>query len=250
SQGTYDSLTGLWNVGLVTTAAPRTLVIEATAASPDPQTNTASVSHSDALDPDAANNSTAVTATPQQADLQITKTVDNPTPHAGDTATYTVTLTNNGPDTATNVTVLDVLPPQVTFQSFGGPAGTSYDPATGIWTVGTVVVGTPQVLILTSLVTSPNPQSNTATATHADQFDPNTANNSDTASVDPQQANLAVNKTVSNTRPNVGDIITFTVTLADNGPNSATGVQVTDVLPAGVTLVAAAPSRGTYAPAT
>src|SRR5262249_46948927 len=162
-----------------TTATPQTLVIRATVTSPDRQTNTAAVSHSDVFDPDAGNNSAAITVTPQQADLQITKTVDHPTPNVGDTITYTITLTNNGPDTATNVTLLDILPPQVKFQSFLGPAGTSYDPATGTWTVGTVVVGTPETLLLTSLVVSPNPQANTASVDHSDQFDPDLANNSD-----------------------------------------------------------------------
>ena len=52
-------------------------------------------------------------------------------------------------------------------------------------------------------------------------------------------ADLAVTKTVSDATPNVGDQITFTVTLSNNGPNDATGVQVTDLLPAGLTFVSA-----------
>ena len=53
-------------------------------------------------------------------------------------------------------------------------------------------------------------------------------------------------KTVSNPTPNVGDQITFTVTLSNQGPDAATGVQVTDLLPAGLTFVSATPSQGTY----
>ena len=84
---------------------------------------------------------------------------------------------------------------------------------------------------------SPAAQTNTATITDGDQFDPNTGNNSDSATETPQQADLAVTKTVSDATPNVGDTITFTVTLTNQGPDTATNVQVTDVLPPGLTLV-------------
>src|SRR5262249_31032596 len=50
----------------------------------------------------------------------------------------------------------------------------------------------------------------------------------------------------SNARPNVGDTITFTVTLTNAGPNGASNVEVTDLLPTGLTLVSATPSQGTY----
>ncbi len=244
SQGTYDPATGVWTVGTVTAAATQTLTITATVASPDEQTNTATISASDQFDPQMSNNSAAVSEIPQQADLQLSKTVSDPTPNVGDTITYTITLSNNGPDAATNVTVQDMLPAGVAFVS-ATPVG-SYDPITGVWTVGTVDPGVPQTLIITASVVSPAPGANTASVSHADQFDPDTANNSDTASVNPQEANLALSKTVSNPRPNVGDTVTFTVTLTDNGPADATGVEVTDLLPAGLTFVLATPSQGTY----
>src|SRR5262245_50190065 len=59
-------------------------------------------------------------------------------------------------------------------------------------------------------------------------------------------ADLQVAKAVSNATPNVGDTITFTVTLTDNGPDPATNVQVTDLLPVGLSFVSATPSQGTY----
>jgi len=51
---------------------------------------------------------------------------------------------------------------------------------------------------------------------------------------------------VSNTTPNVGDTISFTVTLKNTGPNAASNVTVQDLLPVGLTFIAATPSLGTY----
>ena len=95
-------------------------------------------------------------------------------------------------------------------------------------------------------VVSPAARTNTATVSDADQFDPNTGNNTASATETPQQADLALTKTVSDPTPNVGDTITFTVTLTNQGPDAATGVQVTDLLPAGLTFVSATPSQGSY----
>src|SRR5262249_30205631 len=153
---------------------------------------------------------------------------------------------------ATNVVVHDTLPPQVRFVSSrsSSPSAGTYDPATGTWAVGTLAVGATETLTITALVVSPNPLANTASIAHSDQFDPNLANNTDTASINPLQADLQVNKTVDDPRPNVGQTITFTVTLINNGPSVATGVTVTDVLPSGLHFVSDTPSLGTYDPAT
>ena len=63
-------------------------------------------------------------------------------------------------------------------------------------------------------------------------------------------ADIRVTKTVSDPTPAVGNNVTFTVAARNLGPNNATGVQVRDVLPAGVTFVSAAPSQGTYSAGT
>ena len=247
SQGTYAG--GVWTVGTVSLSATPTLILTARVTNPNSQTNTAMISHADQFDPNPNNNQGSATVTPQQADLVVGKQVSNPTPNVGDVITYTVTVANDGPNNATGVTLQDVLPAQVAFQSSAASAG-SYDPTTRIWTVGSVPVGVTQTLTLMALVTMPGVQANTASISHADQFDPDTSNNSDTASITPQEADLALTKFVSNPRPNVGDTVTFSVTLTNNGFSNATGVEVTDQLPAGLTFVSATPSQGTYTSST
>src|SRR4029079_2108156 len=57
------------------------------------------------------------------ADLSITKTVSPDPVTTGDDLTYTVTVTNNGPDPATSVTVTDNLPAETTFVSCSSTGG-------------------------------------------------------------------------------------------------------------------------------
>ena len=63
------------------------------------------MSASDLFDPNTGNNTASVTETPQQADLHLVKTVNKPAPNVGDNVIFTSTLTNQGPNAATNVTV-------------------------------------------------------------------------------------------------------------------------------------------------
>ena len=63
-------------------------------------------------------------------------------------------------------------------------------------------------------------------------------------------SDIAVTKTVNNATPAVGNNVTFTITAHNRGADDATSVQVTDLLPSGLTFVSAVPSQGTYTPGT
>jgi hypothetical protein len=77
-----------------------TLTLTALVASPSAETNTATINHADQFDPDPTNNQGSATVTPGQADLALTKTALNPSPIVGTPFTYTITVTNHGPDAA------------------------------------------------------------------------------------------------------------------------------------------------------
>jgi uncharacterized repeat protein (TIGR01451 family) len=112
---------------------------------------------------------------PAQADLALPQTVNDATPHVGETITFTVTLNNSGPDAATDVEVTDHLPSGLTFVSAAPSQGT-YDPATGVWAVGAVAVESPAALVIRATVVSAGAWTNAATITHADQYDQDIAN--------------------------------------------------------------------------
>ena len=61
--------------------------------------------------------STHTVVQPSVTNVKVTKTVDNPTPHVGDTVTYTLSVTNTGAADAKDVVITDALPTGVTFVS-------------------------------------------------------------------------------------------------------------------------------------
>jgi uncharacterized repeat protein (TIGR01451 family) len=263
SQGTYDNVTGIWTVGTINALGSANLQITVTVLATGPYANTAQVSAANETDPDSTPNNSdpaeddqaTVTPTPgTSADLSVTKTVDNSTPTVGSNITFTVTVSNAGPSAATGVSVTDQLPAGYTFVS-AIPSQGSYLSGTGIWTVGTINALGSANLQITATVLAPGPYANTAQVSAATETDPDsTPNNNDPAEDDQAtvtptpgtSADLSVTKTVDNSTPTVGSNITFTVTVTNAGPSAATGVSVTDQLPAGYTFVSATPSQGSY----
>ena len=59
-------------------------------------------------------------------------------------------------------------------------------------------------------------------------------------------ADLRVTKAVSDAAPAVGGLMTYTIAVTNLGPSAATGVTISDVLPASVAFVSATASQGTY----
>jgi uncharacterized repeat protein (TIGR01451 family) len=263
SQGGYSSATGLWNVGGLANGGSATLALVATVNATGPYLNTAEVTASDQPDPDSTPNNHApgeddqasVSTTPRAvADLSLNKTVNNTTPNVGSNITFTVTVSNAGPSNATGVVVSDALPAGYTFVS-ATPGQGGYTSATGLWNLGALAKDATATLSIVATVNAAGAYTNTAEITAADQFDPDsTPNNHNpaeddqkTVSVTPQAvADLSLDKAVDNLNPSIGGNLTFTVTVNNAGPSAATGVVVTDPLPAGYSFVSATPSQGGY----
>lgn len=250
-QGSYNPGNGTWSVGALAPAAGATLSIVATVdagAAAQTITNTASLTALDETDSNPANDSDSAQLTVTAVDLAVAKSVDDPGPGEGGAVTYEIVLTNAGPDAATNVQVTDLLPAGVTYQS-DSPTQGSYASGTGVWTVGTVPVGAPDTLLVTATVdggTAGQTITNTAQVTASDQEDTDAGNDSSSADITVVPVDLALTKTVDVAAPNEGEAVEFEIAIANNGPGDATGVQVTDVLPAGVTYQFDTATRGSY----
>jgi uncharacterized repeat protein (TIGR01451 family) len=245
SQGIYNHTTGDWTVGSISAGGSATLTLEATVATGAPATNTASVGAVNEPQTTTANDSASATVTPPQADLEVEKTVDVARPDVGDSDSFTITVTNNGPDTATNVALSDILPAGIGYDD-ATPSTGSYDPDTGVWTVGTLANGAGATLTIDVIIDATGDYTNTASVSHSDQYDPVPANNSDSAQLWTRVADIAVTKTVDEANPPVGSVVKFTITATNTGPDPATLVVVADNLTADYSFISSNPSQGSY----
>ena len=140
-------------------------------------------------DPNNANNAATQDTTIDvpasgTADLQIEKTVKSATADRGGDATYEITVTNNGPDDATNVVATDSLPSGLAFVSADPSQGT-FDQSSGDWTIGDLANGdTVSMTLVAKVVDESDSVTNTATIKGLDQTDPTPANDSSHVVVD------------------------------------------------------------------
>ena len=189
----------------------------------------------------------------ESADLSLSKSIDDATPTVGQAVTFTFAVANSGPDAATGVVVTDVLPEGIEFNSFSTANGT-YNATNGQWTPGTINNGQVATLTITGTVTSVGAKTNSAEITAAAELDPdstpgnNVVSEDDQASVTlvPQTIDLSLTKSVDDAVPNVGDTVTFTITLRNDGVDTATNVAVRDLLPSGLALLTGVPTSGSY----
>ncbi len=118
------------------------------------------------------------------ADLRLTKSVDNPTPSVGLNVVFDLALTNDGPRDATGVEVTDLLPSGYTYVSHTGDG--SYNSGTGIWTIGTLNNGNTNTLQITASVNGSGIYFNSAEVTASDLNDPDSTPNNNISSEDDQ----------------------------------------------------------------
>jgi uncharacterized repeat protein (TIGR01451 family) len=172
------------------------------------------------------------------ADVSVVKT--GPASAAADTnITYTITVHNDGPDSAASYSLSDTLPPQTSLvsivQNSGPPTGTAL--ASGETAVFTIVVHiAPGTAPGTVLHNSAHAGSSTP--------DPNAANND--ASADTTvvlSADVSLTKVGPLEAPPDTDI-TYTITVHNNGPASAASYSLSDTLPPQTSLVSIVQNSG------
>ena len=186
---------------------------------------------------------------PPSANLALTSQTSAAQVVAGDSFTYTIQLTNAGPDDAQDVVFSDLPPAGVTFSSCSSTVGdctisgggaslklaTLPDGATVTITIqatlsaaitdGTTLANTPSV---TSSTSDPDPSNNSGSASGTSITVENKSDLFVTA-----QANLSAVKSADN--------LVYTVTVTNLGPFRASAVTLVDPVPSASTFVSMSP---------
>ena len=229
------------------------LTITETPSTTGTYTDAASATATISYDPDTSNNAASASAAvvPPQADLVVGVSAPSPQVILGGTVTYLVTLTNNGPDDAQGVALSDFFPIGSTVDSATASRGIPAiltDRAT--LDLDTLADGASVTLTIVVTPASTGPATDTASVTDASPIDPNPSNNSGSATstvVPPASADLSTTIVGPSTPLTTTGKLTYTVTIANLGPNTANGSTLTETfaLPPGASLASEAASQGT-----
>ncbi len=251
SAGAYTPGTGAWVIPAIAINGSVTLTLTTRVDTAAAITNGASVTTTQVPDPNPANNTASATlnSVVPTADIAVTKRASQPQIRVGQTVTFVVTATNNGPFDATDVVVNDGLPTDLTLIS-ATPSRGGYNAGTVLWQIGALAVGQTVTLTIVAQGNAVGTVLNTAAVVGSSPVDSNSLNNLDSAAVQivAPLVDLVTTKTVSPTTAAVGDIVTYTLTAFDNGPDNVDNVDVRELgtAPPGLDIVSVTASQGTF----
>jgi len=196
------------------------------------------------FDVTGVSNETSLTVVADDADLSIAKSVSPTALVAGQTATYTLRVANAGPGSAESVIVTDSIPAGLTLISATGNGWSCIETAPTVrCSLPSLAAGASATPITVTVTVDEEASdggsvSNTATVA-SDTPDPDPTNNTATVNTPlDRSADLAASKWHDG--PAIpGSTITYSIGVRNEGPSDATGVTVTDLLPAYLQLVSA-----------
>lgn len=170
------------------------------------------------------------------ADPQVAAFTDAPDPvPAGGTVTYTARIDNAGADPSLNTVLTVPIPAGATFVSTSPPAANCvYTAPNVVCTLGTIAPLGADIRNVDIVVRAngPGPTSVSLTATVGATEDINPGNNSQTETTTViTGADLALTKVDTPDPVAGGSNVTYTLTVANAGPNASAGIRIVDNLP-------------------
>ena len=244
--GTFNSATGVWNIGNLANGAQATLTLKLRVLETGVIIDFSNVTSPEYDFNLLNNNDSIILNVPPAADITLTKNASNGTPLYQEIVYYTIKIINHGPDNATGVIVLDRLPEGLVFISYNATKGT-YDHTTGIWNVSTLAVHEEATIVIEVYVNKTGPIVNNANVSH-NEYDENlTPNHRDGSQLDvPPAADIKATGNSSNPAPNYLDEVEYTITVTNLGPDNGTSVYLDGVLPEGLVYISHNAEVGTF----
>ncbi len=185
---------------------------------------------------------------PAAADVGLAMAASPLTNIVNNNFTLTLALTNYGPARATNIVVTNLLPAGIQFVSGSQSAG-SLTNHVGLvaWSVPWLETNTWAVSVLTVRATNTGVFTNTAkVTTSTSDLNPDDDIASAIVAVVAPTANLVLSLADSPSPVRLTNYLTYTMSVSNAGPATATGVVVSNTLPAGVSFISASPSGARY----
>ena len=246
--GTLSAGVVTWTIATLASGASQTLTltvqIGAGVANGTVVINTASATSTQTPTPTQSTTTTTVQSPVSFA--TSSKTVNFGTATPGTTLTYTIVVINSGGNPATGVVVNDTIPPNTTYV-IGSITGTGANAAGNpnlVWNVGNVAAGASATLTYQVTINNPVPAgTSTITNTASVASNQTVAVNTSTATTNVTASPNFTTSTKTVTDLNgglvaTGDTLRYTIVVRNSGTMSATGVVVTDTVPASTTYVA------------
>lgn len=255
SQPSYDPSKG-FSIGTITPGNIVTVVFKVSVISYPNQgyvTNNSSVTYNYNINPSGQSQSSSVTSNTvttyiNVGSLTINKAADRQYAILKDIVNYTFTITNTGNVTLSNLSFIDAIQEESSFNSgsvyINGTNYPSYDPNKG-FAISNIPQG--QFVTVTFAVTVNSvPVSgilnNTGSVTYSYYVDPNGKPSTNTqisnmTTVNVDTAIVSATKSVDKSIAKIGDIITYSFNITNTGNVSATNILFKDLLDSNISFV-------------
>lgn len=234
SKGFYDN--GIWVVCCLEKGEIETLELICKVNKTGTITNLARISGVE-YDPNLDNNVDNESITvPLASDISVIKQVDNEYPYFGDIITWIIEVTNNGPDRATNVRVIDELPEGLMFKDYISSRGIYQN---GVWSLDYLDVGDKEYLNISCYVCQLGVIVNNVSAI-ANEYDTNKSNNHYDELIEVLPiSDISIEKFANVSTANYKDLVKWTLIVSNNGLNEVMDVIVEDMLPNSLKFISA-----------
>jgi uncharacterized repeat protein (TIGR01451 family)/gliding motility-associated-like protein len=245
SGGTHASGLVTWEISSLAPGASRTFTLVVNVANTlvtgNTVSNTASVSSPD-FPTGPVISTPAVVNVVERAEIEIYKISNVTIVQAGGEIVYSISVFNDGPNPARNVVVRDPMPEGTTFVS--ATNGGTLNSGVVTWNIPQVLPGQTTVVQLRVRV-DPNLKEGTVIVNNAnassvtDPGSPKSSNDVEVSVLRGITPILGITKQANRATVPQGEDISYTISVTNSGNTFATGVTITDALPAGTSFVSA-----------